>query len=168
MQRGGERADDDSVQKLIHLVVTDHDHRPHLAALLSHGGVEVGEADRVPAGKASRQPRPSATVASRSLQSSGSAAILRQVSLHDILLSSLPYRMMPSSVSSSTSESFPAVFLQQGLWKTNSFGMADGNQLDVSRDVCLAHRQYPVGVELRNFGNCNCVCQNNGGKLMSP
>ena len=75
MQDGGERTDDDRVQKPIHLLPADHHDGPYLANLSAYGGIEVGKVNSISLGKGHRQSRPSATVTSRSFQSSCSTAM---------------------------------------------------------------------------------------------
>ena len=68
------------IEVLVHLVLTDDHDRSHFADLSAHGRIEVGKIDRVALGigrHQSRRSRPSATVASKSLQSSVSAAMAR-------------------------------------------------------------------------------------------
>ena len=65
----------DRVQKLIHLIPADPHDGPYLANLTAYGGIEVGKVDGISPGKGRHQSRPSATVMSRSFQSSCSKAI---------------------------------------------------------------------------------------------
>ena len=77
MQDGGERTNHDRIEKLIHLILTDYHHRTHFADFRPHRRIEIGKVDSVSLWKSRHQSRPSATVASRSLQSSWSAAMAR-------------------------------------------------------------------------------------------
>ncbi len=77
MYRGGKGTDNDRIQKLIHLILTDHYDRPYLPDSSAHRGIEVGKVNSATPGKGRRQSSPSATVASRSRQSSPAVAMAR-------------------------------------------------------------------------------------------
>ena len=48
MQCGGKRTDHDRIEKLVHLILTDHNHRTHHSAdFPTYGGIEIGKVDGV-------------------------------------------------------------------------------------------------------------------------
>src|SRR6266496_2216861 len=106
MELGRQWTDDDRIEVTVHFVATHHDHGSRLGDFRATHWIEVREVDAVAVDVDGHQrsagSSPSATVPSKSLQSSRSRAIALKVSSHDSRLSCLLRKTSASSRTSST------------------------------------------------------------------